>query len=101
MLTVINNTDIEYTHGDSFNLNVSSDIGIPGGAILRMQINTDEETNIINTTFSQGENGFDIELTADQRSLLPVGNYIYRLSVVDGADIVTEKSGNLKVKWGA
>lgn len=101
MLTVINNTDIEYTHGDSFRLNVSSDIGIPGGAVLRLQINTDEENNIINTTFSQGDDGFDIELTADQRSLLSVGNYMYRLSVIDGTAIITEKSGNLKVKWGA
>lgn len=101
MITVVNNSDIEYTHGDSFNLHVSSDVDISGTATLRLQINKDDECNVINTTFSQNESGFDVALTEEQKSLLVIGDYIYRLSIIDGANIVTEKSGNLKVKWGA
>lgn len=94
---------ISYTAGDSFMLCVSADDGFAEGTRLYFQVAENENAGyIIDKIFALAGDGFEIVLTQDESEKLSIGNYIYKLVVVDAEDIViTRKSGELIVKWGA
>ena len=94
---------ITYTAGDTFEISVSSAEGFPAGATLRFQVAKDELAELlIDSDFNLTGEGFIISLKNEEKEKLPIGEYIYKLVLVgvDG-EIVTQKSGELIVKWGA
>ncbi len=94
---------ISYTSGDTFLLTAESCQGFEEDAHLRFQVAENEKSEmLIDSMFDLEEGVFNIELTSEQTEKLVFGNYVYRL-VLLGADgsVVTRKSGELEVKWGA
>lgn len=102
MLTIVNGLDIEYTIGDTFRLAIGSEAGFSAGSKMRFQIAENTEA-IISNEFNLNDDGeFVIELSEADKAKLAVNDYQYRITVIDvSGDVVTEKSGNFKVKWGA
>lgn len=94
---------ISYTAGDSFLFCVGAEDGFAEGTRLYFQVAENESADyLINKTFALAGDGFEIVLTEEERKKLSIGNYIYKLVVVDAEDVViTRKSGELIVKWGA
>ena len=94
---------ITYTAGDSFEITVSSADGFPIGAILKLQVAKNEiEPLLIDTIFELENEKFYVVLTDAEKEKLPIGEYIYKLVLVSKTgEIVTQKSGEMIVKWGA
>ena len=94
---------ISYTSGDTFILNVSATEGFEENTVLKFYIAKNEVGEyIIDSEFSLSEGRFTIELTDEEKSNLQVGEYIYKMTIVGGdGKIVTQKSGEFTVKWGA
>ena len=104
MLAVILNNDIEYTKGDTFKLNITSDIGFEANTQLEFTITTNQNTEpIIKNKYNLNlYNEFDVTLTVSDIEKLNFADYMYRLTVYSPeGEIITHKSGNFKVKWGA
>ena len=100
MVTVINNTDIIYTKGDTFRLFVTSSEDECTDT-LRFQVARNEEADIIiNKTVSPVNDVYTVELNTEEKQSLDIGDYVYRVSFVNQTDVVTQKSGNFVVKWG-
>lgn len=104
MITISNNSNIEYTTGDTFKIIVSSDTSFLAGSVLRFQIaENNGDSVVINNNYNLSDSGdFTISLTTSETAKLVIGDYVYRITIIDAdRDITTEKSGNFKVKWGA
>lgn len=104
MLIIENRTNISYTKGDTFNLEVRAMHGFKEGSTLRLTVALKETTEpIISNVYSLGEDGkFLITLDEDEREMLPLGDYIYKITLIDEqSTIITQKSGKFMVKWGA
>lgn len=103
MITIKKST-IEYTKGDTFRLTISTETSFSEGSTLRFIIARDETSSyLIDTTVSLSSDGcFVIELTKSERDKLEIDNYKYKcvLISIDGI-IITQKSGDFIVKWGA
>ena len=94
---------ITYTAGDTFLLNISADRAFDDGSRLRAQIAENENSKPLIEKLVELDGGFfELLLSDEETEKLPVGNYIYKLTVI-GTDgrTVTRKSGELIVKWGA
>ncbi|MFA7636784.1 MAG: hypothetical protein WCX81_03370 [Monoglobales bacterium] len=94
---------ISYTANDSFFLTVESEEGFESGTQLKLNIaETEEGEMIIDKVFGLNGGLFEIILTDEEREKLSLGNYIYKIVILGGnGDVVTRKSGELEVRWGA
>lgn len=105
MLTIINNTDIEYTKDDTFEMTVTSDGGFAGGSQLVFVIAQGEESvPAVNQSYDlNSDGGFTVTLSAEDKARLPIKeSYIYKLVLKESdGTVITQKSGNFTVKWGA
>ena len=92
---------ITCTQGDEFSLTITSPDGFDDGTKLNFQVAENEEKeSVLNLEFELDDGVFEITLKDTQQ--LPIGNYIYKIAVVDPLGrVVTRKSGELVVKWGA
>ena len=103
MITIKDST-IEYTKGDTLRLTISAKTSFIEGSTLRFVIARDETSNhLIDTTVSLNADGcFVVELPKGERDKLEIDNYKYKciLISIDGI-IITQKSGDFIVKWGA
>lgn len=103
VLIYSNGEKITYTAGDTFLMEVSSAEGFDEGAQLKLQIAESETAPLlVDATFNQVDGGFEVTLSEREKGRLSIGNYIYKLVLVNIAgEIITQKSGDLIVKWGA
>ena len=94
---------ISYTAKDSFYLVVESEQGFEPGDQLKLQIaETEESELLIDSTHQLKNSFFEIALTDEEKAKLTLGNYVYKIVVISGnGDVLTRKSGELEVKWGA
>ena len=86
---------------DTFLLTVEAENGFEMGTSLKFQVAKDEEGELlIDKIFSLNGTFFQIELTEEEKPDL--GEYVYRIVLLnlDGS-VITQKSGQLEVKWGA
>ena len=103
MLIIINGTDIEYTKDDTFELYVTTKNGFNDGTNLKFIISENENvTPLIENQTNVLDGKFKVTLNAEEKAKLNLGDYIYKLVLIstDGK-IITQKSGNFLVKWGA
>ena len=104
MITIICDTNIEYTKGDTFLLNVTSDNGFDANSQMDFIIAESETAvPIVNNTYNlNSENGFYITFSDADVGKFNYADYMYKLTLhTPEGDIITQKSGNFKVKWGA
>lgn len=103
MLQIINGTNIEYTKGDTFDIEVSSADGFESGSTLSLVIAKNEHSApIIERDFVLISSGiFPVTLSESDKEKLNIGDYIYKLTL-KGANgtVYTQKSGDFIVKWG-
>ena len=94
---------IAYTAGDTFSITVTAEDGFNTDSILVFQIAEDESSqSLINKEIGLDDGAFEITLTESEKEKLSLGNYVYKITIVDSSEnIVTRKSGELIVKWGA
>lgn len=99
-----NSLNIEYTHGDTFNLHLIEETTIDAGRRVRFQVSKtgDNNTIILNKQFSPTDNRFDITLTSNEAAMLQNGQmYEYRITYFEtNSTIITTYSGTLNVVWG-
>ena len=102
MVTIINGCDISYTQGDTFEVNLTLTNQTQTPVSVRFQIaQNDNDDIIINKSYNVSENAATITLEAVDKEKLTNGDYIYRMSVIgDDNSVITQLSGNFKVKWG-
>lgn len=102
MVTIINGCDIAYTQGDTFEISLTLTNQTQTVVSVRFQIaQNDNDDIVINKTYSVSENAATITLEAVDKEKLTNGDYIYRMSVIgDDNSVITQLSGNFKVKWG-
>lgn len=103
MITIVCGSDIEYTKGDTFRLGITTDDGFDENSQLDFIVSENEDSApVINKTFSLSGDSFEIELTVEDTGKLVYGDYIYKLVIhTPTGEIITQMSGNFKVKWGA
>lgn len=103
MLKIINGTNIEYTKGDTFQLEVTSEYEFPEGEKLRFTVSQNEKnTPLIERTYELSSGKFAVALDKETEVLLDLGDYIYKLTEISlSGNIETQLSGELRVKWGA
>lgn len=103
MLTIINNKNISCSIEDSFLLPISNENGFEDGSTLRFDIADGENSvPIISNTYTLSNGMFNVTLDSTERKKLSIGNYIYRILIISAnGTVVTEKSGDFTVKWGA
>lgn len=104
MIKIYSNGDkITYTAGDTFVMNVTTADSFDEGSTLTFKIAQNETSeDIISKEFSLNGTGFEVSLSEEDRDLLPIGEYIYKLVLKSANDeIITRKSGEFIVKWGA
>lgn len=95
---------ILYTKNDTFEISVSIANGFASGSYLNFVIAKNEKLDaIISTTHQLNEEGkFVIFLTQSEIDKLAYDDYVYKITIfTPDAKIVTYKSGELIVKWGA
>lgn len=86
---------------DSFLLTVQSENGFEPNVTLKFQVAENEDSELlIDKSFSLKGTYFQVELTKEEKPGL--GEYIYRIMLLspDGS-VITQKSGEFEVKWGA
>lgn len=98
MIHIVQGTDILYTIGDTFELEVVAE----NATAVRIQIVNQNGENVINKTIPLINDRVLITLELQEQAALSQGEYEYRLTTNDENDkIVTKKSGKLKVRWQA
>ena len=92
---------IEYTKNDEFELSVRVDEATTNH-MLRFVVALDEASlPVIEHQFSYDNDIFNVTLTSNEKEHLGIGNYIFKLILIDGTGkIDTQLSGDLIVKWG-
>lgn len=93
---------ITYTAGDTFSVDVSATDEFEQGSKLNFQVAENEQAeSVIDKIFDLTEGGFEIVLSKEETGMLSIGNYIYKIVILDlNGKITTRKSGELTVKWG-
>lgn len=96
---------ISYTENDTFRMIAYQETeGIfEEGTQLRFIIaKTEVSEYIIDKTFNLNDDmTFTITLTDAEKKRLILGDYIYKATIIKNNTIVTRKSGDFTVKWGA
>lgn len=106
-MTKINkyNGDISYTKGDTFRLQImpAYEGAFTAGMQLRFVIaQTEMSGETIDKILDINDDlTFTITLSSDEITKLNIGDYLYKITLIKNNTIVTEKSGNFCVKWGA
>lgn len=103
MLTIENGVNISYTLGDTFELKVNAKNGFTENSTLRFVIAQNQTAEpLIKNTYNIQDGAFYVTLSQTDKEKLEINDYIYKLTLI-GADgtIVTQKSGDFFVKWGA
>ena len=102
MVTIINGCDISYTQGDTFEISLTLTNQTQTVVSVRFQIaQNDNDDIIINRSYNVSENSATVILETADKEKLTSGDYIYRMSVIgDDNSVITQLSGNFKVKWG-
>lgn len=97
-----NGKKIAYTQGDTFELEVNSENFETGDTCLFIISENESAEPVVKSTFALSNGSFSLSLTSAEKNRLIVGNYIYKVVVtaLDGT-VVTTKSGDFIVKWGA
>ena len=99
------NGDISYTKGDTFRLPITPayEGAFTAGMQLRLVIARNEmsEATIEKTLDINDNLTFTLILSNDEISKLNFGEYLYKIILIKNNTVVTEKSGNFEVKWGA
>lgn len=95
---------IEYTRGDTFLIRISpedGDVFLDGSSLEFIVAEESSKKPIIQKVCDLTEGAFDVCFSNKDREI-SYGNYIYKmvLRTVDGT-IVTQKSGDFVVIWGA
>lgn len=88
---------------DTFLLTVESESGFEADVTLKFQVAENEESQmLVDKIFTPSGTLFKIELTKEEKQKLSLGEYVYRIILLgpDGS-VITQKSGELEVKWGA
>ena len=104
MLIITNGTNIEYTYGDTFEMTVTTEGGFDEGTQLTLVIAQGEQSEplVSNRYDTDPDGGFTVRLSAEDKAKMPIGEYIYKLTVTDAdGTVITHKSGYFTVKWGA
>ena len=103
MLRIINGTNIEYTKGDTFRLEVAAEYPFPEGERMRFVLaQTEKGSPEIDRTFDLSGDMFVITMDKETEASLELGDYIYKLIEISlSGSVVTQKSGDFRVKWGA
>lgn len=105
MIKVFDNSDIEYSVGDTFNLPVepSREDEFSVGMQLRFVVaESVQSTPIIDNTYNINENlTFNVVLSEADIKRLSLGEYVYKIITYKDNQIETEVSGFFTVKWGA
>ncbi len=94
---------ISYSQGDTFSLSVESESGFEVGAKLNFQVaESEEKESVIDKIFEDGNSVFEITLTEEEIKKLSLGRYVYKIIIMGPDDsVITRKSGELEVRWGA
>lgn len=106
MLTLTDDLEtlnIDYTKGDTFELEITADEVEPGSS-ARLQISTtgDTDTIIFEKLYYCSDAGCIIVMDDDDINKLKLGVYEYRISfITPTGKISTAMNGRLNVKWGA
>lgn len=104
MISIICDTNIEYTKGDTFSLNITTGNGFDDNSQLDFIVAENENsTPLVHNTYNlNSDNSFDVTLTTTDTDKFSYTDYIYKMILhTPEGDIITQKSGNFKVKWGA
>ena len=104
MITIVCGTDIEYTKGDTFSLDITTSGGFDENSQLTFIVAENENSQVLieNSYSLNSENAFTITISPTDSAKLNYDNYIYKMILhAPNGDIITQKSGNFKVKWGA
>lgn len=102
MVYLINGANLSYPYGDDFTLDITVDDYTENIKKVRLQIAKNGVDDIlIDTTVDIIGEGAAFNLSNAAKAKLDIGNYVYRLSLLDeGGRTDTEKSGVLTVQWG-
>lgn len=104
MITIICDSNIEYTKGDTFSLNITTSGGFDENSQLDFIVAENENSvPIIENTYNlNSESGFTVTLTSTDTNKFNYTDYIYKMTLhTPEGETITQKSGNFKVKWGA
>ena len=104
MLEMDNYYNISYSVGDNFDLIIGPDddeVFSTGDTMSFAVYKAETETPLFTKTVTLTDGEFEIVLTENEISKLPVGNYYYKIKYVSSGITVTQISGNFIVKWGA
>ena len=93
---------ITYTAGDTFSVDVSATDEFEQGTKLNFQVaKNEQDESVIDKMFDLTGDSFEIILSEEETKTLPIGDYIYKIAIIDlNGKITTRKSGELTVKWG-
>ena len=101
MTTIINKTDIEFSQGNTLDLQAVPQNPAPDMTLKFQIANNEENEPVFEEVYSiTEEERFNITDTDGKIAELPVGHYIYRMIVYSGNRIETQQSGIFDVKWG-
>lgn len=104
MIIIISGKNIEYTRGDTFYLKITTSGGFDENSQIDFVVAENENSvPIIENTYNlNDDNEFEITLSKADAEKFNYNNYLYKL-VLHSADgkVMTQKSGDFKVKWGA
>lgn len=93
---------ISYTKGDTFELEVNGDNFETGDTCLFIVAEDENAEPVVKSTFKLTDGSFEIKFTESERGKLDLGNYIYKIVITAiSGDVITQKSGDFIVKWGA
>lgn len=86
---------------DTFVFTVESENGFEPGAVIKFQVAKDEDDKLlVDKSFNLDGTLFKIELNKEEKP--DIGEYIYRLLLLStNGSVITQKSGELEIKWGA
>lgn len=95
--------DISFSQAEDFEIEITlDDEPLTGNDVLLFEVaQNDTSANLIEKRFSPVDNAFVVSISDTEKKNLPVGDYIYRMTVNTAAKDVTYISGNLRVNWGA
>lgn len=88
---------------DTFSLAIESENGFESGTKLKFQVAENEDGELlVDKIFTLNGTIFQIKLIKEEKEKLGLGEYIYRIVLLSPDEsVITQKSGELEVKWGA
>ena len=104
MIKILDN-NISYTKNDTFSLKIypKYDGAFEDGMQLRFIIaKNKDDTAIVDKTFNiNSDMTFTLTLLNTDKQKLNYGDYYYKMILIKNNNVITQKSGDFEVKWGA